>query len=518
MTSKGKKTKRLISLLIAAVMVACMVCAAVVPAGASEDDVRATADGIMHFGFFFNDVYMGSGSCFLINEDTIITANHCTGLSKLQYDYLNETKGWTRKEIDSGFSDGSKDKGFTYKVTLARDFTIDAKLVNSSENMDFAILKLSQPIKNRTCLALRDSTTVQAAETAYAVGFPSAKDSSTITYQYFNQKDIAFESGTINRKQYTETFTLADTGGVFSGDVLMLSAGTISAGNSGGPMVDTNGNVIGICCATNTSSGTCYASAISQVIEILDALGIYYKPASDETAPTTSDETTVTATEQPASSSEAQATEAPAKTDEGGLSMGLLIGIIAGAIVLIAAVIVIIVVLSKKKNNNNNGGGSTPPSAPVQRAQAPAPAPQAQQPYNRPPTPPQSIPTPPVSDGAGETSVLSDGAGETTVLGGSGATGFTLVRKSNNETININKPEFIIGKERRRVDYCISDNNSVSRTHAKIRVRSGKCYITDLGSTNCTFVNGVKLSPNQEVALVPGDKIKISDVEFEFNG
>ena len=113
--------------------------------------------------------------------------------------------------------------------------------------------------------------------------------------------------------------------------------------------------------------------------------------------------------------------------------------------------------------------------------------------------------------------MLNDGAGETTVLGNQNA-GCTMIRKRNNEKISINKPEFIIGKERRRVDYCISDNNSISRAHAKIKVRAGRCYISDLGSTNCTYVNGVNLSPNQEVILSKGDKIKISDEEFEFLG
>ena len=139
-------------------------------------------------------------------------------------------------------------------------------------------------------------------------------------------------------------------------------------------------------------------------------------------------------------------------------------------------------------------------------------------PYAQPYRPQGAAPTIPSSEGAGETSVLSEGAGETSVLGGGHATGFSLIRKSNTEKISINKPEFVIGKERRRVDYCIADNSSVSRTHAKLRVRSGVCYISDLGSTNCTYVNGAKLAPNQEVALKNGDKIKISDEEFDFIG
>ena len=119
---------------------------------------------------------------------------------------------------------------------------------------------------------------------------------------------------------------------------------------------------------------------------------------------------------------------------------------------------------------------------------------------------------------AGSTSSVhsSDGSGETVFHESHiQITGISLMRKSNNETVNINKPEFTIGKERRRVDYCVADNSSVSRVHAKLRVRGGICCISDLGSTNCTYVNGTKLGRNQEVALKKGDKIKLSYEEFE---
>ena len=205
----------------------------------------------------------------------------------------------------------------------------------------------------------------------------------------------------------------------------------------------------------------------------------------------------------------------------------LIIIIAIVVLVIILAVIIIMVVVGNKKKSANKiqtppRGNTVMPVAP-QTPQVPSNRP------SQPPYPPQSnfspmqnnmqgsAPTMPSNEGAGETSVLNDGAGETTVLGNQSA-GCFLVRKNNGEKININKPEFVIGKERRRVDYCINDNNSVSRAHAKIRVRAGRCYISDLGSTNCTFVNGSKLSPNQEVILSKGDKIKISDEEFEFLG
>ena len=143
-------------------------------------------------------------------------------------------------------------------------------------------------------------------------------------------------------------------------------------------------------------------------------------------------------------------------------------------------------------------------------------------PYNMPPQQPDGMPSSfrnqtgayggAMAD-AGETMVLGEGETPTTVLSGG-----VLLRKKNNTKITVNKPEFTIGREKRKVDYCISDNSSVSRTHARIRVRAGRYYIADLNSANSTYVNGNKLSPNQEVELRKGDKIIISDEEFEFLG
>ena len=264
-------------------------------------------------------------------------------------------------------------------------------------------------------------------------------------------------------------------------------------------------------------------------MDILDALVIPYTKADSDPAPieetTVEEATTAVPAEVTTEATEptTQKTEEPAPMD----TTKLIIIIAIVVLVIILAVIIIMVVVGNKKKSANKiqtppRGNTVMPVAP-QTPQVPSNRP------SQPPYPPQSnfspmqnnmqgsAPTMPSNEGAGETSVLNDGAGETTVLGNQSA-GCFLVRKNNGEKININKPEFVIGKERRRVDYCINDNNSVSRAHAKIRVRAGRCYISDLGSTNCTFVNGSKLSPNQEVILSKGDKIKISDEEFEFLG
>ena len=93
-----------------------------------------------------------------------------------------------------------------------------------------------------------------------------------------------------------------------------------------------------------------------------------------------------------------------------------------------------------------------------------------------------------------------------------------LVRRSNGEEILISKPVFRIGKERAKVDYCITDNNTVSRVHATILVKDGKCFATDNNSTNRTFINGNPVPVQTEMPLSSGDVLKFSNEEFDFIG
>jgi pSer/pThr/pTyr-binding forkhead associated (FHA) protein len=120
----------------------------------------------------------------------------------------------------------------------------------------------------------------------------------------------------------------------------------------------------------------------------------------------------------------------------------------------------------------------------------------------------------------GETTVLSNvAAGATTVLGVDPASQVAtphLIRTKNNERINLNKPVFRIGKEKSFVDYFIGDNTAISRSHADFTTRDGEYYVTDMNSTNHTYVNGAMIQSSVEVKLVHGTKIKLANEEFEF--
>ena len=54
--------------------------------------------------------------------------------------------------------------------------------------------------------------------------------------------------------------------------------------------------------------------------------------------------------------------------------------------------------------------------------------------------------------------------------------------------------------------------DSVSRVHAKIAISKGKIEILDLGSTNGTFVNGMRLGRDQVMQLTLGDEVRLGDV------
>ncbi|HXE56857.1 MAG TPA: FHA domain-containing protein, partial [Gemmatimonadales bacterium] len=67
-----------------------------------------------------------------------------------------------------------------------------------------------------------------------------------------------------------------------------------------------------------------------------------------------------------------------------------------------------------------------------------------------------------------------------------------------------------------RADYndVVIPDPSVSGAHAKLQRREGVWILTDLGSTNGTFVNGERLE--EETPLGPGDTIALGEVAFLF--
>jgi pSer/pThr/pTyr-binding forkhead associated (FHA) protein len=60
------------------------------------------------------------------------------------------------------------------------------------------------------------------------------------------------------------------------------------------------------------------------------------------------------------------------------------------------------------------------------------------------------------------------------------------------------------------------DGDYVSRRHARITKGRAGYFISDLGSSNGTTVNGQPIEPNRARILCDGDRIKVGLVVIEF--
>lgn len=105
---------------------------------------------------------------------------------------------------------------------------------------------------------------------------------------------------------------------------------------------------------------------------------------------------------------------------------------------------------------------------------------------------------------SGETSLLSDGQRKRLVLYGANPAV---------EALSVQGESFLIGKRRDAVDGWIN-HPTVSRIHAKIEKRAQGYFLTDLNSTNGTFLNDRLLEVNETVPLKIGDAVRFADVEY----
>lgn len=456
-------------------------------------------------------LWIGYGSGFLIDENYLLTAAHVVW-DDSYYSYANDEGDMIKDYLH-------------YYITLRSDVRIEVYIVNmsNSDDMDFAIMQLDQPITNHKILELSNESPAVTSN-VFALGFPSLTEEGR-DFSQFTTKDVTVSSGAVN--------SISTDNGFYK----ILHSANITGGNSGGPLIDEQGAVIGINTHywTNYASTDFYASAITEIIPILNDLSIpFVLKETEDTSATEDNASTDAPTEEAvdvAPQVESQETveahddiitpDIVNKEEKSGLSTVTLIVIIVAALLLIGVIVLVVVLAAGKKKKST---ATSEQRVPVGVAASPVPPQQPVAPFHQPTAPPVApFATAPAVSGAGETTVLS-GAGETTLLNaGAGETSVLsmaplckLIHEKNNETISISKPDFSIGKERARVDYCISDNNSVSRLHARIVCKEGKFFIIDQNATNGTYVNNVRSQPRREVEIKDGDQIKLSDETFTF--
>ena len=83
--------------------------------------------------------------------------------------------------------------------------------------------------------------------------------------------------------------------------------------------------------------------------------------------------------------------------------------------------------------------------------------------------------------------------------------------------LRIQKESFLVGKKKDVVDGWLKARG-ISRIHARISREEDCYYLTDLNSTNGTFLNGGRLGVNEKARLRPGDSVGFADVRYVVEG
>ncbi|WP_418752132.1 trypsin-like peptidase domain-containing protein [Frisingicoccus sp.] len=491
-----RKTKKFLAFFAAM----CMVFMLTLPVMAEETDLTATEDpreSIMMMTLGYEDdngVYTPykAGTCFLINDEYVLTNKHVVTFTSAEFEQFKTDMGLPNLQPN--------DSHLKLYLYVNRDMKVGAKMHESvnSDDMDFAAVKLNEKIYDRKPIALGDSDLIETKDTVYAVGFPA---DSMSTKDYNTKDDVSIVEGSVSK--------ITVTGSI---DVIEHTA-ALTSGNSGGPLLDANDCVVGV--NTFVAGQKNYSIQINYIKKGLDTFGIVYIDGSEGITSETEDEPetiaeteaeTVPATTAPVATAAPETEYTPIEEPSSSPNMIMIVGI-AAAVIIVIIIIIVLVTSGKKKNNN------LPPVHPA----GGYPSQGGSAARNSVPPTPTPTPQPQVPEGAGETTLLDAGAGETTLLSNAGSGSAYLIRKKNGEKIAINVQNFKIGKERRRVNYCVSDNTSVSRVHCEIVRKGSDYYAVDQGATNFTFVNGIQLAAHQETLLTDASVLKLADEEFEFH-
>lgn len=143
--------------------------------------------------------------------------------------------------------------------------SVECSIVRISESgyPDYAILRAARPVTECKPLAIRSSESVKQGETVVALGCPAVLDEESLS------SGITATTGTVAR--HTPLVNAGNTNAI-------VHNANISGGNSGGPLIDENGNVIGLNTYSIDDSYSC-AIYSEYVTQALDQMGIPYMKA-----------------------------------------------------------------------------------------------------------------------------------------------------------------------------------------------------------------------------------------------
>ena len=98
---------------------------------------------------------------------------------------------------------------------------------------------------------------------------------------------------------------------------------------------------------------------------------------------------------------------------------------------------------------------------------------------------------------------------------GSGQLKLTAMNTPNRIEIVVDKDHFTLGQKASVVDGVINFNDKISRQHCRIDRKGNEYTITDLGSSNGTYVNRVRLPERVATPIRNGDVVRLANSDFQ---
>ena len=159
-------------------------------------------------------------------------------------------------------------------ILLSRDNIIEAYVQTSLPGSDLAVLRVATPLHNVKPAIINDKTAKEGTA-GYALGYPAA--SSALSQQITgNTEDVTITDGIVSALQSVPYLSGFQPVNAYQVNV------DLNSGNSGGPFVNSKGEVIGICSwGAADAQGINAAIRVSELTNVLSQNGIPYLTASN---------------------------------------------------------------------------------------------------------------------------------------------------------------------------------------------------------------------------------------------
>lgn len=373
-------------------------------------------------------------------------------------------------------------------VFRSADDLLPADVFQVLPNSDVAILQLRQPLYQIPPLAIGNQNMVQAGQDIYTLGFPGGDVSDWMTSY---AKDVTITKGVVSKKT------------TWNGTNVYQIDAPINPGNSGGPLIDKNGNVIGINTFKMRNKDNINGSVfIDYMTDVMDSRGIPLKKAdlsngqaqqlgtgqgSTGAAGGAGGPTDSVAGGGAAAGTSSTTTVPPTSKSSSSNNMPLFLGI--GGVAALAIIVAVVVLAGKKK------------AAPV----AAGPAVMA-------PPPVQSFTPPTAAAGPVTTPVQRTQAKSKAVLKG-------ISGQFAGQEVDFSTGSVTIGRDPRLCQVVFPQSETdISRKHCTVRYdEASNTFTLEDFSSNGTFLSSSqKLEQGKPVSLKPGDRFYVSDPKHVF--